>query len=228
MVRRLLPALMVVVAVAGCTASPGAASPPLSTLRAELHGYVDRAIAAAGPDAVVVIESVDGRFGGCDAGAAELGSALRFYGDPGLHGRMMAALDGDTVWTEGALTLRLEEVSPGAVTTTAHTSCGKVDVTPGSAGWVRAGSGDLGAAYTALGVEGFNGRTWTMDCPGGGTMTTAAAYGRGGATGSLPGEVVLESPTLSVRRAGDVSTVVRRGTLAEVSVTAVASSCTGR
>lgn len=222
MLRRL--ALVAVVVVAGCSA-PSPAAPPLSTLRAELHGYVDRAVAAAGPSAVVVVTGADQEFGGCDSGSATLGTALRIYGDPGLHGRLATALGGDTVWTEGALTVRLEEDSPGAVTTNAYTSCGRLDVTPATPGWVRAGTGDLGAAYSALGVEGFHGRTWTARC-----LTTATAYGRGGAApgAALPGEVVLESPTLSVRRAGDVSTVVRRGTLTEVSVTAVASSCTGR
>jgi hypothetical protein len=57
-----------------------------------------------------------------------------------------------------------------------------------------------------------------VDCPGGGTLSTSAAYGRGGAVGIVSGEVVLETPTLSVRRNGQLSTVVERGTLTEVSV----------
>ena len=81
------------------------------------------------------------------------------------------------MWTAGALSLRLSQEEPGAVAWSASTSCGQVDVAVPGPGWVRAGSGELGAAFTALRVEGFNGRTWTVDCPGGSTLSTVGRRG---------------------------------------------------
>lgn len=194
--------------------------PPLSAQAVELRRGVTEVVEAAGPAAVVVVTTAES-FTACDApGSGSLYASLIAYGDAGLYQRMAGVVepgekveDPDLFMRRGSVTMHLREEAPGEVDVLVDTRCGRADVGEAVPTWLAAGADGLAPVFDALGVTPYNGERVSIGCAGGGEIVTSWAYGQGFASASatLPGDVVLDSPSTLVRRDGDTATVVRRG-----------------